>query len=475
MNSNNDMEIRNTCTNNVSVGDGKGKTIKLRLLNESYLPYIRSKLGSFTLKVEEHGGGVQDIDEWTGMPEWKVNDDKWYLINLTLQGKKERDWVESWDWSENPKGCIKLTDKTNKLWYPYAPDVYSTTDCWITPKKVIPKYPIYVISKGRSNTRLTSDALVEMGVEHYLVIEEQETDQYIKDGCNRELLLILPKELCNLGQGGIPVRNFVWDHSVANGDKRHWILDDNMDGFYRFHDNRRTKVNSGVCFRVIEDYVDRFKNVYQSGMQYYSRLPNISKARKMIQHNTKVYSCILMQNDCPFRWRGRYNEDVDLSLRILKAGYPTMLFNMFLCYKAQTMSIVGGNTDGIYSVKDAFQLKLDSLIAQHPDVVKPTVLAGHAHHNVNWKPFEKNKAILIDGYERTNEGTNEYGMVYVPDYYEKVDTYEKSRITKAKRKAERIESKAAKSKAKAAKPKIVQTTCDDWMRLTTPFPFEDDR
>ena len=445
------MEICNKCTFNVSVGDGTGKTMKLRLLNESYLPYIRSKLGSFTLKEEQPIDGV-NTPEWTDMPEWKLNGDKWYIIALTLQGKKERDWVESWDWSESPNGC-KLTDKTRSLWYPHPPDLYSTTDCWITTKKVSPRYPIYVISKGRSNIRMTSDALVEMDVDHYLVIEEQETEQYIKDGCNRELLLILPKKLCNLGNGSIPVRNFVWDHSVANGHKRHWVLDDNMDGFYRFHDNRRTKVKSGVCFRVIEDYIDRFKNVYQSGMNYYSRLPNISKRRPMVQHNTRVYSCILIQNDCPFRWRGRYNEDTDLSLRILKAGYPTMLFNMFLCNKSQTMSIPGGNTSSIYQ-GNGFRLKLDSLISQHPDVTTETMLAGHVHHNVNYKPFEQNKAILIDGYERTNEGTNEYGMQYVPDYYEKVDTYEKSRITKQKRKT-------------APKPKVVQTT-------TTPFPYDED-
>lgn len=33
----------------------------------------------------------------------------------------------------------------------------------------------------------------------------------------------------------------------------------------------------------------------------------------------RAFPCILIQNDIPFRWRGRYNEDTDLSLRALKA------------------------------------------------------------------------------------------------------------------------------------------------------------
>ena len=46
--------------------------------------------------------------------------------------------------------------------------------------------------------------------------------------------------------------------------------------------------------------------------------------------NTRIYSCILIDNALPFRWRGRYNEDTDLSLRVLKAGLCTIQFNAFL-------------------------------------------------------------------------------------------------------------------------------------------------
>ena len=41
-----------------------------------------------------------------------------------------------------------------------------------------PRYPVYIISKGRWESRLTSKALEEMNVPYHIVIEPQEYDQY---------------------------------------------------------------------------------------------------------------------------------------------------------------------------------------------------------------------------------------------------------------------------------------------------------
>ena len=58
--------------------------------------------------------------------------------------------------------------------------------------------------------------------------------------------------------------------------------------------------------------------------------------------NTRIYSCNLIKNSVRFRWRGRYNEDTDLSLRMLKAGLCTDLFNAFLQDKETTLTMRGG-------------------------------------------------------------------------------------------------------------------------------------
>jgi hypothetical protein len=64
--------------------------------------------------------------------------------------------------------------------------------------------------------------------------------------------------------------------------------------------------------------------------------------------NVHVYSCMLILNALPQRWRGRYNEDTDLCLQVLSAGWCTVLFNAFLAWKATTMTTKGGNTAELY-------------------------------------------------------------------------------------------------------------------------------
>ena len=101
-----------------------------------------------------------------------------------------------------------------------------------------PKYPVYVISKGRWESRLTSNALEVRHIPYHIVIEPQEYTQYASV-VDPSKILVLP--FSNLGQGSIPVRNWVWEHSVSEGHNGHWILDDNIRYFYRRNKNRRIR------------------------------------------------------------------------------------------------------------------------------------------------------------------------------------------------------------------------------------------
>jgi hypothetical protein len=144
-------------------------------------------------------------------------------------------------------------------------------------------------------------------------------------------------------------------------------------------------------------------------MQYEKFLPARYKHIQPFRLNTRIYSCILIRNDLPYRWRGRYNEDTDLSLRALKDGWCTVLFNAFLAEKITTMRIKGGNTDELYRDDGRLQMAL-SLQRQHPDVVKVAHKWGRWQHQVDYRPFKKNKLILRPGVE-VPPGVNNYGMV----------------------------------------------------------------
>jgi hypothetical protein len=270
---------------------------------------------------------------------------------------------------------------------------------------VNPRYPVYVISKGRADSRLTVRALERMRVPHHVVIEPQEYDAY-RAVMAPEKLLVLP--FSNLGLGSIPARNWVWEHAVSAGAERHWILDDNIRDFRRLHKGDRRLVADGTMFRAAEDFVDRYTNVAIAGFEYTMFAQTAECSWPPMRFNTRIYSCILLKNDLPYRWRGRYNEDTDLSLRALKDGWCTVLFIAFLATKVATMKMTGGNTEELYQGDGRLEMAR-SLQRQHPDVTKVTRLWDRWQHKVDYRPFKTNKLKRKPGLVLP-DGPDNYGM-----------------------------------------------------------------
>lgn len=267
-----------------------------------------------------------------------------------------------------------------------------------------PVHPLYVISKGRWKSRLTVKALERMNVPYHLVIEPQEYDHY---AAVVEPVRLLTLPFSKVGQGSIPARNWVWEHAVKTGAPRHWILDDNIRAFYRLNRNTRIQVETGGIFRAAEEFTDRYENVALAGFQYKMFAPSRAKWPAFLL-NTRIYSCILIKNDIPYRWRGRYNEDTDLSLRVLKDGWCTVLFFAFLADKIQTMALKGGNTDELYAGDGRLRMA-QSLRDQHPDVARVTRKWGRWQHHVDYRPFKKNRLVLKPGVI-IRSTTNNFGM-----------------------------------------------------------------
>jgi hypothetical protein len=281
-----------------------------------------------------------------------------------------------------------------------------------------PNFPLYIVSKGRWESRLTSKALEYMNVPYLIVVEEQEVDRYA-EVIDRKKILTLNKQyqkdydtFDQLGEtkskGPGAARNFVWDHSISKGFKWHWVMDDNINGFYRLNHNLKVPVDNGAIFKAMEDFCLRYENIGMAGPNYHMFAPRKTVQPPFIM-NTRIYSCNLIRNDIPFRWRGRYNEDTDLSLRILKSGLCTVQFNAFLQYKITTQILKGGNTDAFYS-KEGTMPKSRMLVAMHPDVSKVVFRFKRWHHYVNYKPFKKIKLIKKKDL-KIPEGINNYSMV----------------------------------------------------------------
>ena len=275
-----------------------------------------------------------------------------------------------------------------------------------------PNYPVYIPSKGRYESRLTAKALDSMNVPYYIVIEEQEYDNYAAV-IDPAKILILPFR----DRGLIASRCWIMEHSIQQGFERHWQIDDNIKGFRRMYKNDRILVSDGTVFKVIEDFTDRYKNVAFSGMNYTMfAITGLIYNNKNIPFfvNRRIYSCTLINNAIPYRWRSVYNDDTDICLMALKDGWCTLLFNAFLCDKARTMTIKGGNTESLYKLDnaDGRLLMAQALQKLHPDVVKITRKWGRWQHQVDYRPFKANKLILKEGIE-IPKGVNNYGMKLV--------------------------------------------------------------
>jgi hypothetical protein len=271
-----------------------------------------------------------------------------------------------------------------------------------------PKYPIYIVSKGRWESRLTSKALEKMNVPYYIAVEPQEYDKYASV-IDPKKILVLP--FSNHGFGPTPARNWCWEHSILLGATSHWVLDDNMNGFVRLNKNKRHDVLTGSIFRAAEDFVDRYENVAMSGFEYRFFGGGARREKAPYRLNTRIYSCLLIKNNIPYRWRLKYNEDTDLSLMVLKDGYCTILFQAFLCNKVRTQVMKGGNTDEFYA-KEGTLKKSQMLVEYHPDVSKVVWRYGRWHHEVDYSPFKKNKLIKKKNLNISNV-INNYGMKLV--------------------------------------------------------------
>lgn len=276
-----------------------------------------------------------------------------------------------------------------------------------------PQFPIYIVSKGRWKSRLTSKAFERMRVPYRIVVEEDEYADYCSV-IDKAKVLVLDKSyqrnydiFRDMGTGGTgsgPARNFAWEHALTSGHSWYWCVDDNIGGFGRFN-GVRDKVCDGTIFRCMEDFVLRYKNVAMAGPTYRFSI-GLWQGLPPFFLNTRIYSCNLIRTSVPFRWRGRYNEDTDLSLRLLKAGWCTVLFNAFFQNKMGTMTTKGGNTDTIYVGGTMPKSKM--LVEMHPDCCNLSWRWGRAHHHVDYARFAH--GLVRDPEVSIVAGVDEYGM-----------------------------------------------------------------
>jgi hypothetical protein len=203
------------------------------------------------------------------------------------------------------------------------------------------KYPVYIVSKGRWENPLTAKMFLKDGVNFKILVEPQEYEQYCK-AIGSAYVKKLP--FSNLGLGSYPARNEAWKLSSIRGFKRHWVFDDNIARARRLVKGKKVPINSAKAIELAEEFTDRYENIGITAFNYQYMVVPGSSDKKPFYLNVHAYSCMLIKNDVPFRWRMKYNEDVDLSIQFLHNNWCTVLLNALVMDKMSTVSkMKGGN------------------------------------------------------------------------------------------------------------------------------------
>ena len=296
-------------------------------------------------------------DSWRDMPEFIFNFKEYSFTKIQMYFKKKDYSLEQLmeifeqSFGISPEDC----------WYPIQKWQEHTKHRirWLGGEQ--PKYPIFVVSRGRSGEfkNHISHQLTKMQVNHYIVVEDWDYDNYVKCKLNESpYCTILQMDMSykdkydvinpDLGskidpRNGKPVtgpgaaRNWAADYA-KNTLKQNWcwILDDNTDQFTRYWRGRRVISHSPEIFRSCERYVDRFTNIGLAGLNYECFAIGGEHIPPVII-NTRIYSYGLWNLNCPYiMQRGRYNEDTIQSLDVLSHGWCTVQFNCMLADKMHT-------------------------------------------------------------------------------------------------------------------------------------------
>jgi hypothetical protein len=248
-------------------------------------------------------------------------------------------------------------------------------------------YPIYIVSKGRSYNPLTAKLFEKSGIDYFIAVEPQEEEQYIK-AVGKKRVLVLP--FSNLGLGSYPARNFCWEHSKQNGYKYHWIFDDNFLMFKKWINSKRVRIENIIdAIRYVEINADK-TNVDITGFERPEFCCKVPK--NPFKNNCHVYSALLIKNSLPYRWRLKYNEDIDLCIQVLHNKGTTSSCVYYMAKKMDTgQKMKGGNQDELYKNNDPKKklLKAKMLEAQWPQYAKTVIRFNRIHHFVDWKVFKK--------------------------------------------------------------------------------------
>jgi len=277
-----------------------------------------------------------------------------------------------------------------------------------------PIFPIYIPSKGRAGKTPATKMFDKYGVPYRVIVEPQDHDNYAAH-LDPAKLITLPDN----NRGLVYARNFIKDHAVNAGAARHWQFDDDVRAMRRMHKGHRIYMDAGMALAIAEQFTERYTNIALTAFNEGGFLPCNGTTQTQwppFRLNYRCYTCFLMRNDIPNRWRHRYNEDTDMTLQVLGDGWCTVLMNTLQFQGGTTnyggkVTKVKGGQQQVYAEDGRLKMARD-LERVWPGVVTTRRRWGRPQHKLRWAKFDtkliRRDDIDWDAIEKG--GPNEFGM-----------------------------------------------------------------
>jgi len=266
---------------------------------------------------------------------------------------------------------------------------------------MIPRYPIFIPSKGRFENNLTAKMFLNADIPFRLIVEKKDEYEYRKR-YGDESVISLPSS----DYGGVWVaRNYCKQIATQLGSRYHWQIDDDIKSLMKVENRIVLTRDAGQILSEIENFVDKYSNLAITGLasSVFGRL-----ATTEFTINKFAYTCALFNTGLPYYWRCDIEDDLDYNLQCLTNGWCTVQFQRYLFEWSTTGVRPGGYTE-IYAEGKRL-LRQRATLEMWPEIL-PRELAPKGDNyriitNHIWKGFKQNLR-SIDQPEEIRPGQEE--------------------------------------------------------------------
>lgn len=205
-------------------------------------------------------------------------------------------------------------------------------------------HQIFVPSKGRAHTSKFLQMAADLKQEVAMVVEKEEQATYRAKFPSHECIT-LPKS----NQGITYVRNFIKKYAEDNSVYKHWMIDDDLSGFYI---RLGTKMLKTPFSEVLTKAEEQFNQGYGIAALDYQQIAWSATYELIKDGYAEV--CVLTDNTKTFGMRYRPEaegkEDRDFAMQCIAAGHGTLRSTLYTFAAPANGSNSGGLKEIFYDV-----------------------------------------------------------------------------------------------------------------------------